>query len=522
MLKNTAVAAALGAAMVISQPSSSLSQEKTLRVSMLYDLNLIDPYAQTGYLPRYLGFMAYDTLFSINSKGDIAPQVADSWSLSPDKLVHTIKIRSGLKFHDGSPVTAADVAASVKRALQRNRFVHFASLVTSVDVVDDQTFSFTLSREFKILDYLANIHTPTFIMPKADAETPITQSISKVNGSGPFIFRHDLWKPGSRAIFDKNPDYAPRSEAPDFMSGGKHVNVDRVEWVYIADKRTAVSALKKGEIDWIVSVQPEYIADLKKSEGVEVAVFDDSGFDAVLRMNMTQPPFDNVKIRQAVMATVDQEEYLGLAIGDPEYYKVCASYLVCRSPWAVEMPGTTLRKKDLPLARKLLKEGGYKGEKIVILDAQDIPSIHQYALITAQNLRSIGMNVEVRPTDQATLLTSRARRTPPTEGGWSIFHAASAGLTVDTIVKNHYLWMNPQRAFFGWPDNPEMEKLRIDFSFATDDKVAHEINRKFHELAWAYVPHIPIGNTFEASAYRTNIKGIIKSEVPTFWNLTKD
>ena len=230
MLKAIAVSVALGAAMVMSQPTLSLSQEKTLRVSMLYDLNLIDPYAQTGYLPRYLGFMAYDTLFSIDSKGNIAPQVADSWSLSPDKLVHTIKIRSGLKFHDGSPVTAVDVAASVKRALQRNRFIHFASLVTSVDVIDDETFSFTLSREFKILDYLANIHTPTFIMPKADAELPITQSISKVNGSGPFIFRHDLWKPGSRAIFDKNPAYAPRSEAPDFMSGGKHVNVDRVEW----------------------------------------------------------------------------------------------------------------------------------------------------------------------------------------------------------------------------------------------------------------------------------------------------
>src|SRR5690606_26453699 len=148
-----------------------------------------------------------------------------------------------------------------------------------------------------------------------------------------FIFRKDLWRPGSSVVFDKNDDYVPRSGPADLMSGGKGVNVDRVEWRYIPDKRTAVSALASGEIDWIVAVQPEFIPELQVAPGVEVEVFDNSGFDAVLRMNTVQPPFDNVKIRQAVMATVDQEEYLALAIGDPDYYRVCPSYIVCSSRW---------------------------------------------------------------------------------------------------------------------------------------------------------------------------------------------
>lgn len=489
---------------------------------MMYDLNLVDPYTQTGYLPRYLGFMVYDTLFAEDSNGGVQPQMAESLTVSDDNKTYTVVLREGLAFHDGTPVTARDAAASLKRALQRNRFIHFASLVEAVEVVDDRTFTFSLSREFPIMDYLASSHTPTFVMPEADASVPITENVTTLNGSGPFIFKKDLWRPGSSVVFDKNDDYMPRSEPADLMSGGKVVNVDRVEWRYIPDKRTAVSALASGEIDWIVAVQPEFIPELQAAPGVEVEVFDDSGFDAVLRMNTVQPPFDNVKIRQAVMATVDQEEYLALAIGDPDYYRVCPSYIVCSSRWAIEFPDDLLRNKDLERARELLKEGGYNGEKVVILDARDIPTIHQYSLITAQNLRSIGMNVEIRPSDQATLLSSRSSKALPDEGGWSIFHAASAGFTVDTIVKNHYLWMSGERSFFGWPQNDELEQLRVDFSFAIDDKQREELNRQFHEKAWDFVPHIPIGNTFEASAYRSNLKNMIKTEVPVMWSVVKE
>src|SRR5690606_10819029 len=132
-----------------------------------------------------------------------------------------------------------------------------------------------------------------FIMPKRVAETPADQQISDNIGSGPFIFKADEFRPGERAVYVKNEAYVPRNEPPSGTTGGKQVNVPRVEWVFLKDAQTQVNALNKGEVDVLEVVPFEHYKSLSSNPDVKVVA--SSSGQILLRFNHLVPPFNDVK-----------------------------------------------------------------------------------------------------------------------------------------------------------------------------------------------------------------------------------
>src|SRR6185436_3132219 len=125
-------------------------------------------------------------------------------------------------------------------------------------------------------------------------------------GSGPFKFVTAEFQPGVKAVYEKNMDYLPRKEAPSWAAGGKVVKVDRVEWIYIPDSATAAAALNAGEADWWEQLPPDLIPLLRKNKEVRVDSIDPLGSLGVIRFNFLQPPFNNQKMREALLYVVDQ------------------------------------------------------------------------------------------------------------------------------------------------------------------------------------------------------------------------
>jgi peptide/nickel transport system substrate-binding protein len=206
--------------------------ETTLRVVMHSDLKIVDPIWTTAYMSRNYGYMVYDTLFAMDEKLAIKPQMVDSYSVSDDKLTYTFTLRAGLLWHDGAPVKAEDAVASVKRWGDKDSMGQkLMEFTRELKVVDDKTFQLILKEPYGLV--LMSLAKPSsnvpFIMPKRIADTPANKQISEYVGSGPFIFKVDEWKPGDKAVFVKNPTYKPRSEPPSWGAGGKVVKVDRVE-----------------------------------------------------------------------------------------------------------------------------------------------------------------------------------------------------------------------------------------------------------------------------------------------------
>ncbi len=210
--------------------TTSAYAETVIRVVPRGDLNILDPIWSTVAVTRNYGYMVYDTLFALNSKQEPKPQMVGSYKVDPNGLSYTFTLRDGLKWHDGAPVTSADVIASLKRWSKRNIIGQaLAKVLKDYVAIDDKTFSITLTEKFDVLSALAvPSNSPPFIMPQRVAQIDASTQIKEVIGSGPFIFKRDEWKPGYKEVFIKNPNYIPRKEPPDFLSGGKVVKVDRV------------------------------------------------------------------------------------------------------------------------------------------------------------------------------------------------------------------------------------------------------------------------------------------------------
>jgi peptide/nickel transport system substrate-binding protein len=385
----------------------------TLRFIAQSDLRVLDPVWTTAYITRNHGYMVFDALFAVDSKFKPHPQMVGDYNISPDQLRYSFTLRDGLKFHDGQPVRGADCVASLKRWMARDSFGQ--TLATAVDELtggDGKSFTIRLKEPFPLLiDALAKVSSLVpFIMPERLAKTDPFQQVTEMVGSGPFKFVAEEFQPGHKVVYVKNTDYVPRSEPPDWASGGKVVRVDRVEWLNVPDAMTKVAALGAGEVDWWENPPLDMVPVLAANPEVTLTDIDPLGVMDMLRFNHLYPPFDNVKMREAVLAVVDQSDFMSAVAGDQKYWKICPSFFTCGTPMASNAGSTVLTgKRDFDKARKLIVEAGYHGEKIVVLDAVDQPNVHAQALVTADLLKKLGLNVELAASDWA-IWSSAGRR----------------------------------------------------------------------------------------------------------------
>lgn len=518
----TLASAIVAAPLALSAVAATASAETVLRVIPHADLQNIDPIWTTAYITRNHAYMVYDTLFAMDESLTPQPQMVESWEVSDDNLVWTFTLRDGLLWHDGEPVTAEDCVASLRRWGARDGMgQQLMGVIESLEAADDKTIVMTLSEPYGlVLESIGKISSNVpFMMPKRLAETdPFTQ-VPEVIGSGPFKFAADEWVPGSRVVYLKNEDYVPRDEPPSAAAGGKVPGVDRVEWLYIPDPSTAMNALISGEVDYYENPPADLVPLLEAADGVVVEVLDPLGNQGMLRLNHLHPPFDNQMIRQAVLKAMNQEEYMQAAVGNPAIYSVCMSYYACGSPLETDA-GIEGMTYDPDAARALLAEAGYDGTPVVILQPADIPVTNAASLVTAQALRNVGMTVELVAMDWASVTSRRAVKDPPAEGGWNIFHTWWIGGDISNPVVHTGIGAGGERAWFGWPDDEEIETKRRAFARETDPERQRQLADEIQARAIEVVTHGNFGTWFNPVAYRDNVSGLIKSPVQFFWNVS--
>jgi len=497
---------------------------ETLRFIPQADLRSLDPIWTTAYITRNHGYMVYDTLFATDDAFQPQPQMIDHWSVSPDQLTYTFTLRDGLKFHDGEPVRPADCIASLTRWGKRDVLGQkLLEMIAAMMPADERSFTISLTRPFPLLiESLAKLSSNVpFIMPERIALTdPFTQITDPV-GSGPFKFVKEEWVPGSKVVYVRNPDYVPRKEPPSWAAGGKVAKVDRIEWTYIPDPATAAAALVAGEADWWEFFPQDLVSVLQQSPDVTVATIDPIGSQGVIRFNHLQPPFDNIKLRQAVLAAVNQEDFMRAVAGDEKGWKTCYSVYSCGTPLATEAGADMLKAHDLEKARNLVKESGYKGERIAVMSATDQPIVNVHALVAMDLLQKLGLNAELQASDWGTLITRRASREPVDKGGWSLFFTWFVGSDMVSPAVNAPLRSAGEKSWFGWPTNPRIETLRNAWFEASDPDTQRKIASDIQEEAFSSVPYIPTGQFSQPTAYRNSLTGVIVAPVTFLWNVEK-
>ncbi len=520
--KRSLLSAALAIPLAFGGFASQAEAETTLRVIPHADLKNLDPIWTTAYITRNHGYMIYDTLFAMDEDFKPQPQMVDTWTVSDDAMVWTFTLRDGLMFHDGAPVTSADVVASLQRWGQRDGMgQQLFKNMASLEAQDDKTFVMTLSSPFGlVLESIGKISSNVpFIMPARIAATDPFEQITEYIGSGPFVFQEDEWVPGSRVVYTKFEEYVPRDEPVSAASGGKIAKVDRVVWQYFPDNTTAMNALMAGEVDFFEQPAPDLAPILESNPDVTVEVNDPLGNIGFARFNHLLPPFDDVDVRRAAMMAMKQEDYLAAAIGNPQFWKTCYSVFPCGTPLANDAGSDVMATGDIDAAKAALEATGYDGTEVMIMQPTDIPVLSAFSLVTAEKLRNAGFNVKLEAMDWATLTSRRASREPVDAGGWNIFHTWWIGADVIDPMAIAFSG-DPDAGWFGWPTDPALEEARAAFAVANsaDDKL--EFATAAQERLWTIGASGQLGQFFVPVAYRNNVEGLIKSPVQFFWNMS--
>jgi len=224
-------------------------------------------------------------------------------------------------------------------------------------------------------------------------------------------------------------------------------------------------------------------------------------------------------VRRAIMQAVRQQDVLAAAVGNPQYYKVCESVYPCGSPLASESGLEAIRPTGIDGAKKTLKESGYNGEKVVILQPTDIPISNAFSLVVGKACRDIGMNVDIQAMDWSSVTSRRAKKEPIEQGGWNMFPTWWIGGDLLNPLISAALISDPNKAWPGWPSDTKMEELRASFATANSldeqKKIAADVQKRAIEIG----THANLGTFFVPVGYRENVKGMIPSPVQFFWNM---
>ena len=371
-----AAALALG---VLASPAALAAKDVTFAVANA--LETLDPYNTNSTLNQAAGKAYYEGLFEFDKDLKIQPLLATGYEVSPDGLVYTIKLRQGVKFHDGTDFTAEAVKVNLDRVSNpENRLARYTQFksVDKTEVVDPYTVRITLKEPFSA--FINALAHPSAMMISPAALQKYGKDIAfNPVGTGPFKFVE--WKPAEYLKVAKFDGY--------WQKGLPHV--DTLTFRTVTDNNTRAAVVQTGEAQFAFPVPYEQAAVLAKNDKIELVDHRNSIMARYMSMNVMQKPFDNVKVRQAINYAINKEALAKVAFAG--YASVVDGVV----PQGVDFAHKTGPwPYDPAKARELLKEAGYpNGFESTLWSAYNDGTSVKVVQFLQQQLAQVGIKVSV-------------------------------------------------------------------------------------------------------------------------------
>lgn len=502
-------------------PEPTMKMGGTLKYVPLADQLGLDPGFSSYYQTIQHSMQINDFLFSTDADLKVQPQMVDTWDLSSDGTVYTFNLRDGLAFHDGRPVLAEHVVATMERGIGVDTYGKFlAPVVAGMEALDADTLTLTLTEPLGFtLNALGYASTRfALVMPPEYTSLPQKEKAAGEIGAGPWKFVE--WQPGDQIDYERNDNYVPRDEDASGYAGGKRVFLDAHEWHIIADSGAKVAAVETGQVDFVDWPPPDSF-DRTAGNPDLVTLRDTAGPMAFIYVNKLVPPFNDVRARKALQAAVNQREHLLTAYPE-SLASPCAAIFGCSAaPWTSEAGiEPWISESDTALAQELWDQV-YNGETIVLVQWNGRPEYQNPGLLTKQILEDLGAEVEVFATDTAAGSALVRNREASEAGDWHVGHLVSTNY-VDPISTS---FLNPSYGYGGWSVDDRITDLKGDFLRANDDAERKRIVDEIQTINYANAEGIISGQAFRHKVYRKDVMGVIPAPILTyqpFWNIWLD
>ena len=518
----------IAGAAAMGMAKSAVAQKrdpKELRFITAVGLTVLDPIWTASLVTINHAYGVYDSLYGVAQDLSPRPQMAAGHTVSEDELTWQFKLRDGLWFHDGTPVLARDAVASMKRWWRRDAFGQLlADATETLDAPDDKTIRLKLKRKFPhVLVGLSRVGALTcFIMPERMALTDPYMQVKENIGSGPYRFLADEFIAGSRSSYAKFDRYVPRQEKAERTAGGKIAHFERVTWYTMPDSATAVAAMQTGEMDWLEQVPNDLMGLVAKSRGLTLQPKDPYNWYGIARFNHLQAPFNNVKLRRAVLAAVHQDDYMRAGFGDDQAtWRECRAMMPCGIADVTELGKDAMPALSEAAARAAVAASGYNGERTVVMAPMDYPQLGAFGQVTADLLKRIGMNVDFQPMDWGTMIQRSANREAVEKGGWSLYHTSGSMPSMLNPALNMYIRGQGAKGWTGWYENAEIEAASLEWLASPEGVSQRPLFDRMQRVLFNDPPFLPLGQYGVYAARRNDITGILDGSGSYPWNVRR-
>ncbi|MCH7969687.1 MAG: hypothetical protein IH960_01425 [Chloroflexi bacterium] len=481
-----------------------------LRVALGAAITTLDIHRTTGTTAYEISFAVQERMLAYNADLIATPLLMDSWTVSNDGLQWSFKLRDGIKFHNGVPLTAEHAVNSWSRWAERDNYGSIIfGFIDDVTATGELTFTVDMIEPTAlVLEGMARIggYAPV-IMPPEMYNIPAAEGAEVMIGTGPYEFVE--WVPGDHLLVQRYDGYSPASSAGSFMAGRKDAFFDTVDYVVIPDENAKIAALEVGQIDLISRGIPGDIVDtLGANPDLEIRIATNSSTRDGAWIDNVEGPFTDVRVRRAFAMAYPVEDALRAAVGDERFWTTCPSMMACAGKWGGFADGSegVYNYRDnggLEAAKQTIKDLGLVGTDIIVLQAGDRPRFAGPAEISRQTLEEMGFNVIFKQTDWATQTNWREK--PEL---WDVFHTAGGGawaanpLLNSSLAKNKY-WNKYQDE--SGQMTAGMQKLARASSAAEQLAIVKEMQNVF----WEDIPYISFGDTFLTMGVRADIEGAV-------------
>lgn len=505
MLKKLTLAALGSSAMLAGICMSALAQERggVIDVATIGELNTLDPTVATGDLLGMVTQHFFETLYTFDAKWNVTPLLAaDMPEVSEDGKVHTIRLREGVTFHDGSAMTSEDVVASLERWFNlaaRGKLV--AEKLEKVEAVDDYTVRIALSEPFAPLNaLLAFNNSAAIVLPSEKIADTLTEYV----GTGPYKIKER--RVDQYLQLERFEEYAARDGESDGFGGARKQYLDEIRFVPVPDANTRVEGAIAGQYDY-ADLLPVEAFDRLTGDKTEPVVMNSFGWPMFI-MNNKEGMMTNLGVRKAIQAALNAEDMLAAAFGKPEFYAVDGAMYPEGYPWRNQEGLEAYNQGDIEKAKTLAEEAGYDGSPVRILTSRQYEFHYKMAQVAAEYLKMAGFNVDLGVFDWATLVQRRAE-----PGLWDIFITHSPFLPDPSLIA-------PLPASYpGWWASEDKERLLSALNTEVDMEKRLQIWADFQKLIYEEVPFYKVGDFSALAAKSPGLENFEASPWPYFWNV---
>jgi peptide/nickel transport system substrate-binding protein len=518
---NAAAAAPLGLAgaplLVPGLAQAQARPKDVLIVANEFGPNSLDIQTIGANRPAYgVSWLCYDRLMTYGKRtlpdgrvmydrNKLEPELAESWQMAPDGMSVTFRLRKNAKFHDGTPVTARDVKWSLDRAVSVGGFATFQMGAGSLEkpeqfvVVDEHTLRVTFIRKDKLT--MNNLAVPVpcifnseLVKKNATPQDPWGLAWTRNNVAGGGAYKVEAFRPGQEIVYVRNDDW----------KSGALPKLRRIVQREVPNAGNRRALLLKGDIDMTYDLPPKDFAELAREGGsVKVASMPIENAMFYVGMNVTKPPFDNVKIRQAVAWTLPYDHLRDTALyGRGARLYGAASNKVTSTAW----PQPTGYRTDVARARALMAEGGAAGgfETTLSIDLGGATVGEPAAILIQESLAQIGIKTQINKIPGATWRAALLKKDMPLIlnrfGGW-----------LDFPEYFFYWCYHGQNAVFNTMSyqNPKLDKIITNARFAESKTLYDSFVREMIQIAYDEVPRIPLFQPSQDVAMQGNVQGYV-------------